>query len=186
MERVRHTFAWVRVYALAPAPAERTACRSSRAAKQPTRVMAENVLIPLPDFQLPPDYPWRVGFVGLVDDQLRKLRATGHFLPPRFFGYYFRESVPVAVGGSWTVSLEARQPASILPRLLERVTQGAYTIVSAAREAWPDYLLVHDRRDGACWLWSFPDGLRFVEAFEPTTGGEKWLSDADEAELSGP
>ena len=28
--------------------------------------MPENVLIPLPGFQLPGDFPWRVGFVGLV------------------------------------------------------------------------------------------------------------------------
>jgi hypothetical protein len=48
--------------------------------------MPDNVLIPLPGFQLPGDFPWKVGFVAMVDDQLRRLRATGHFLPPRFFG----------------------------------------------------------------------------------------------------
>jgi hypothetical protein len=72
--------------------------------------MAENVLIPLPGFQLPVDLPWRVGFVALVEDQLRRLRATGRFLPPRFFGYYFRANVPVGIGGSWTVSLDATEP----------------------------------------------------------------------------
>lgn len=149
--------------------------------------MAENVLIPLPGFALPPDYPWRVGFVALVNDQLRKLRATGHFLPPRFFGYYFQQHVPVGVGGSWTVSLDAADPAAQLPGLLERVTQGAYTITSAARDAVPDFLLVHDRRDGACWLWSFAEGLRFVEAVEPTKGGEEgWGDGADHPKLLGP
>ena len=133
--------------------------------------MAENVLIPLPGFQLPQDFPWRIGFVGLVDEQLRRLRATGHFLPPRFFGYYFQGATPVGVGGSWTVSLDATRPASLLPDLLERITHGLYSITGAGAKQAPDYLLVHDRRDGACWLWTFEDGLRFVEAVEPMTGG---------------
>lgn len=147
--------------------------------------MTENVLIPLPGFALPADYPWRVGFVDMVNDQLRRLRATGHFLPPRFFGYYFQQCVPVGVGGSWTVSLDAIQPAASLPRLLERVTLGEYRIESESREAVPDYMLVHDRRDGACWLWSFADGLRFVESYEPTKGGD-WCDDADQQKLLGP
>lgn len=148
-------------------------------------MITENVLIPLPGFELPADYPWRVGFVALVDDQLRRLRATGHFLPPRFFGYYCQQQVPVAVGGSWTVSLDVTQPASTLSRLVERFTAGAYTIASASRDETPDYMLVHDRRDGACWLWSFSDGLRFVEAVEPTKGGDDWLG-ADRSKLLGP
>lgn len=147
--------------------------------------MAENVLIPLPGFELPADFPWRVGFVALVDDQLRRLRATGHFLPPRFFGYYFQQQTPIAIGGSWTVSLDATQPLSLLPRLINRVTQGAYGIASAGRDLPPEFMLVHDRRDGACWLWSFADGLRFVEAVEPTKGGDDWL-DADQPTMLGP
>lgn len=147
--------------------------------------MTDNVLIPLPGFELPTDYPWRVGFVGLVNDQLRRLRATGHFLPPRFFGYYFQEQLPVAVGGSWTVSLDATQPASLLPRMVERVTRGEYTITSMHRDIAPDFLLVHDRRDGACWLWSFTDGLRFVEADEPTKGDD-WCDETDQRKMLGP
>src|SRR5215208_6788934 len=113
--------------------------------------MTENVLIPLPGFQLPGDFPWRVGFVALVDDQLRKLRATGHFLPPRFFGYYFQCTVPIGIGGSWTVSLDPTRPASLIPSLLERETLGQYTITTDDLKTPPDFLLVHDRRDGACW-----------------------------------
>lgn len=150
--------------------------------------MAENLLIPLPGFELPRDFPWRVGFVRLVDDQLRKLRATGHFLPPRFFGYYFQAQMPVGVGGSWTVSLDAGHPLSALPGMLHELTRGAYSIMSAGREARPDFLLVHDRLDGACWLWSFGEGLQFVEAVEPVKGGDgdDWLSDADQPKLLGP
>lgn len=137
--------------------------------------MAENILIPLPGFELPKDFPWRVGFVGLVNDQLRRLRATGHFVPPRFFGYYFQGDVPVVVGASWTVSLDPMaQPASLLPRMLERMTCGAYSITSGSRETNPDFLLVHDRHDGACWLWSFADGMRFVEAVEAVKGDDWW------------
>ena len=145
--------------------------------------MGQNVLIPLPGFQLPADFPWQVGFVALVDDQLRRLRATGHFLPPRFFGYYFQGHVPVGVGGSWTVSLDAARPVSLLPGLLDRITHGIYSITSGGPKQRPDYLLVHDRRDGACWLWTFDEGLRFVEAVEPTTGGH---DDAETPKLLGP
>jgi hypothetical protein len=146
--------------------------------------MAENILIPLPGFALPTDYPWRVGFVGLVNDQLRKLRATGHFLPPRFFGYYFQAAVPMGVGGSWTVSLDATTPATLLPELLNPLTHGEYPITSPGTHTEPDYLLVHDRRDGACWLWSFAAGLRFVEAVEPMAGDDG--RDDAERKLLGP
>src|SRR3954462_4971070 len=134
--------------------------------------MAENLLIPLPGFALPKDFPWRVGFVGLVNNQLRRLRASGHFLPPRFFGYYFQANVPVGVGGSWTVSLDATEPASLIPNMLEKLTQGRFSIETETRHATPEFLLVHDRRDGACFLWSFADGLRFIEAVEPVMGDD--------------
>ena len=146
--------------------------------------MPENVLIPLPGFQLPGDYPWRVGFVALVDDQLKRLRATGHFVPPRFFGYYFQGQMPVGVGGSWTVSLDGTRPVMVLPSLLDKLTHGQYSITSPGPDSTPDYLLIHDRRDGACWLWSFDDGLRFIEATEPTTGAG-WDS-AEKPKLLGP
>ena len=134
--------------------------------------MTENLLIPLPGFQLPDDFPWRVGFVALVDEQLRRLRTTGHFLPPRFFGYYFQANVPIGVGGSWTVSLDANRPASLIPGLLERVTHGQFSITSTGPDQTPEYLLVHDRRDGACWLWTFAEGLKFIEATEPVWAGD--------------
>ena len=144
--------------------------------------MTENVLIPLPGFTLPGDFPNRIGFVGLVDHQLRKLRATGHFVPPRFFGYYFQSRVPIGVGGSWTVTLDDARPVSLLPDLLERVTRGKYRIVGRGRSSPPDFLLVHDRRDGACWLWTFQEGLRFVESAEPMIDGR---GGAEAPKLSG-
>jgi hypothetical protein len=145
--------------------------------------MPENVLIPLPDFQLPADFPWRTGFVALVDDQLRRLRATGHFLPPRFFGYYFQGPTPVGIGGSWTVSLDPTRPASLIPGLLEQETLGQFSITSDDPKTPPDYLLVHDRRDGACWLWTFAEGVRFVESAEPVIQG---CDDAQTPRLFGP
>ena len=134
--------------------------------------MSENVLIPLPQFILPDDLPWRVGFVMLVDDQLRRLRATGYFVPGRFFGYFFQAEQAVSVSGCWTVSLDAQPLVTLLPGMVEQATNGHFSIVSAKRESVPDYLLVHDRHDGACWLWSLADGLRFIEASEPVSGGE--------------
>ena len=62
---------------------------------------------------------------------------------------------------------------------------GHFSIVSAKRGTVPDYLLVHDRHDGACWRWSFAEGLRFVEASEPVFGGA--VSDgAEKSKLLGP
>ena len=145
--------------------------RTSRKGGGDAAVMPNNLLIPLPNFLLPRDFPWRAGFIALVDDQLRRLRATGHFVPPRFFGYFFQAEVPMGVGGNWTVSLDARPPVTQLPELITQLTNGHFSIVSARRETVPDYLLVHDRHDGACWLWSFADGLRFIEANEPVLGG---------------
>jgi hypothetical protein len=112
----------------------------------------ENVLIPLPGFTLPEDFPWQVKFVSLVEGQLRRLHASGRFLPPRF---------------------------------LEDLTLGQYAIGSSAQKMEPDFLLVHDRRDGACWLWRFAYGLRFVMATEPVSGDDG-MNNAENRKLLGP
>ena len=62
--------------------------------------MLENLLVPLPGFTLPPDFPWRIKFIAAVDEQLRRLRATGHYVPARFFGYYFQGMSPVGISAS--------------------------------------------------------------------------------------
>lgn len=147
--------------------------------------MTDNVLIPLPGFALPVDFPWRIGFVSLVNEQLRRLRATGYFLPPRFFGYYFQANTPIGVGGSWTVTLEPTHPMSSVPGLLDQLTHGQYSITATKQDRTPEYLLVHDRRDGACWLWTFDEGIRFVEAVEPVNAVPGW-SESERPNLLGP
>ena len=127
----------------------------------------DNVLIPLPSLTLPRDYAWRVRFIPAVDEQLRRLRSTGHFNPPRFYGYYFQKKYPVGVSGNWVVSLEAEPPLTYLPGLVEEMTNGQYSIASASSDEMPDFLLVHDTHDGSCWLWRFIYGLRFVESSDP-------------------
>ncbi len=129
--------------------------------------MNDNVLIPLTGSTLPTDFPWRVRFIAAVDEHLQKLRSTGHFIPPRFFGYYFRGDTPVSVSGNWTVTLDPVPPISQLPEIIEYVTQGKYSISSKSRDQLPEYMLVHDRFDGTCMLWSFEHGLKFVEATDP-------------------
>jgi hypothetical protein len=148
--------------------------------------MTDNVLIPLSGFRLPGDFPWRVGFVAHVDEQLRRLRATGYFLPPRFFGYYFRGDQPFAVGGAWTVSLDAIPPVTLLPEAVLSFTKGEFPIVSASRAAKPEYMLVQDTRDGACWLWTFADGLKFIESIEPVMPAERGIDDVEKSRLLGP
>src|SRR5476649_965213 len=136
--------------------------------------MSDNVLIPLRGFSLPGDFPWLVGFIALVDEQLRRLRATGHFSPPRFFGYYFRGDLPIAISGSWTVSLDPVPPVTLLPAAVGKFTKGEYDIVSQSRELMPAYVLVQDTHDGGCWLWTFAQGVKFVESIEPVTGDSGW------------
>ncbi len=128
--------------------------------------MTDNVLIPLPGFTLPGDYPWQIRFVAAVEEQLRRLRATGSFHPPRFFGYYFQGDQPVAVSGNWTVTLDPELPIADLPDRVDELTQGRFPIASESEDRMPDFILIQDRRDGACWLWRFAYGLQFVEATE--------------------
>jgi hypothetical protein len=147
--------------------------------------MSENVLIPLPNLSLPGDFPWQVGFVAMVDEQLRRLRASGHFLPPRFFGYFFRAGLPVGVGGSWTVSLDARPPIQELAKAVQQITRGHFSITSRTEAATPEFILIHDRRDGACWLWTFAEGMKFIEANDPVFEPEG-LDSAEKPKLLGP
>ncbi len=147
--------------------------------------MSDNVLIPLSGFVLPGDFPWRVGFIALVDQQLRRLRATGYFSPPRFFGYYFRGDLPVAIGGAWTVSLDPVPPMTLLPDVVEKLTEGEYQIGSHSREFMPEHMLVHDTHDGACWLWTYAEGRRFLESNEPVLRGPGF-DDAEKTKLFGP
>jgi hypothetical protein len=131
--------------------------------------LQENVLVPLPGLLLPPDLPWRMRFVELVQEHLLKVKSYQVFEPPRFFGYYFKDGDPVAVAGPWTVLLDPLPPLVSVPDTLDMLTQGNFNILSE-RDEEPQFLLVHDRHDGACWLWRYRFGMRFVMAQEPTMG----------------
>lgn len=131
--------------------------------------MVENILIPLSGFVLPPDFPWRIGFVALVNEQLRRLRASGQFLPPRFFGYYIQEDKLVSVAGSWTIVCDVSHFDLSRLKRFEKFTEGKYSI-SCGDKMDPDFIFIHDRGFNACWLWSFTEGRNFVEAYEPTLG----------------
>lgn len=133
--------------------------------------VTDNVIIPLTGFTLPRDFAWRVRFVAAVDEQLRRLRSTGHFEPPRFFGYFFQGENPVGVTGNWVVSLDSSPLLNTLPPMVERITQGQFSISSDSIDVIPDFILINDSHDGACWLWRFSYGLRFVESTEPVRTG---------------
>jgi len=137
--------------------------------------VAENILVPLPGFTLPRDYPWRIRFIAAVDEQLRRLRSTGYFVPPRFFGYFFQGSQPVGVTGHWVVSLDSDTAITNLAMDLARFTYGQFSIVSVSADIVPDFLLVHDTHDGSCWLWRFSFGLRFVESTDPVDESSDFL-----------
>jgi hypothetical protein len=127
----------------------------------------DKLLLPLPGFFLPRDFAWHVRFIAAVDEQLRRLRSTGHFQPPRFFGYFFQGDHPVGVTGSWVVTLDCLPLLLSLPPAIASLTGERNSICSESVAELPDYILVHDTLDGSCWLWRFSDGLRFVESAEP-------------------
>jgi hypothetical protein len=135
--------------------------------------ITDNILIPLPALTLPRDYPWRVRFIGAVDEQLRRLRSTGHFVPPRFFGYFFQGDQAIGVCGNWVVTLDEETTIADLPGEIDRITQNQYSIASESSDAVPDFLLVHDTHDGSCWLWRFGYGLRFVESTDAIREGSE-------------
>jgi len=129
--------------------------------------MTDNIIIDLPEIRLPRDLAWRVKFIEAVEEHVRHLGVSGHFEPPRFFGYYFVGRNPVVLARHWKVTLDATSLLWRLRQILERITEKRFSIVSESEETPPEYLLVHDRHDGACWLWGYAQGKRFVEAFEP-------------------
>jgi hypothetical protein len=73
----------------------------------------------------------------------------------------------MGVSGHWTAELESTPSTRRLLEVIEHATQGLYSISGAGPADDPPFLLVHDRRDGSCFLWSFGNGMRFVEATEP-------------------
>lgn len=144
---------------------------------QPMEDIKDNVLVPLPGLRLPPDLPWRSQFVTLVEEHLQRMAAFNPFEPPRFFGYFFRGGDPVAVAGPWTVLLDPLPPLVNVPDSVELLTQGRFDIMASGTED-PDFLLVHDRHDGACWLWRYRFGMRFVMAQDPLLEWDIGLDDA--------
>lgn len=128
--------------------------------------MPDQLLIDLPEIRLPRDLAWRVKFIEAVEAHVKKLGVAGHFQPPRF-GYYFVGRHPVVLARNWKVTLETAPLLQKLRGVLERLTENQFSIAAESDATAPDYLLVHDRHDGACWLWGFEQGRRFVEACEP-------------------
>lgn len=143
--------------------------------------MMDNILIDLPEIRLPRDLAWRVKFIEAVEDHVRLLGVAGHFHPPRFFGYYFCGRHPVVLAKHWKVTLDATPLLWRLRQILERMTDNQFSISAPSEETEPDFMLVHDRLDGACWLWGFAQGRRFVEAHEPMTEA----ADVDDASGAG-
>ena len=129
--------------------------------------MPDQLLIDLPEIRLPRDLAWRVKFIAAVEAHVKKLGVAGHFQPPRFFGYYLVGRHPVVLARNWKVTLETAPLLQKLRGVLERLTENQFSIATESDATAPDYLLVQDRHDGACWLWGFEQGRRFVEACEP-------------------
>ena len=129
--------------------------------------MTDQKLIDLPEIRLPRDLAWRVKFIQAVEEHMRHLGVDGHFQAPRFFGYYFCGAHPVVLARHWKVTLDAAPLLTRLRHILEGLTDDKFSIVTKSAQSAPDFLLVHDRHDGSCWLWNFAEGQRFVEAHEP-------------------
>lgn len=127
----------------------------------------ENIVIPLSGyFSLNPGLPWSIGLVREINRKLYRQGAIANFIPPRFIGFFVQDGYPIAVAGTSIVALDRDQlPKLRLARLAE-LTMGLYTIVAEGNEK-PDFILIFDRCDGTCHLWSFPHGMILVQSTEP-------------------
>lgn len=132
--------------------------------------------------RLPRDLAWRVKFVEAVEEHARKLGLEARFRPPRFCGYFFNGPSPVVMAGRWTVILDETPLLEEVRVSVERLTARRFSISSASAAEEPDFMLVNDGHDGACWLWDYGHGRTFVEAHEPVSGADPGKS----PELPGP
>ncbi len=155
--------------------------------KEGNTSMMDNLLIALPELRLPRDLAWRVKFIEAVEEHARRLGINGHYHPSRFMGYYFAGTHPVVVSGHWTVTLDSVPLLRDLHDVVERVTEHRFSIRSAAEECAPEFMLIHDRHDGACWLWEYAHGRRFLEARQPVLSWSSSEIGADDGpKLLGP
>lgn len=142
--------------------------------------MTDNTLIDLPEIRLPRDMAWRIKFVEAVEQHARRLGITGHFEAPRFFGYYFTGTHPVIVAGHWTVMLDEVPLMRRLRQTIDQLTDHRFSIASQTEGSEPEFMLVHDRHDGSCWLWDYLHGRRFLESSDPVaTWGRGASADED-------
>lgn len=148
--------------------------------------MTDNLLIDIPEIRLPRDMAWRVKFIEAVEQHAKRLGITGQFHPPRFFGYYFTGPYPVVVAGHWTVMLDDFALLRRLRQTVESVTDHRFSISSEEEGDEPEFMLVHDRHDGSCWLWNYDHGRRFIEASEPVATWGQDENAAGEGGDSGP
>ena len=152
-------------------------------------MMDNKTLINLPEIRLPRDMAWRIKFIEAVEQHARRLGIAGHFNAPRFFGYYFTGPHTVVVAGHWTVMLDDVPLMQRLLHTIDTVTDHRFSIASEGEGIEPEFMLVHDRHDGACWLWDYSHGRRFLEASEPVaTWGrnDSFFDDNGEGGESGP
>ncbi len=130
--------------------------------------MKNTHIIPFECFPLRFDFPYRCGFVGYVNEQLKLLRCSGTFIPPRFFGYYFRNNEPVGVTVGWTVVLDQNLSMKTLLHYLQ-ARYGNENSIECMGDDDPECILIHDRYlSGFCWLMPFREGEEFVARHEPT------------------
>lgn len=129
--------------------------------------MTDNLIIDLPELRLPRDLARRVKFIEAVEEHARRLGIVGRYEPSRFIGYYFAGRFPVVVSGHWTVTLEEVPLLRGLRDMVERITERRFSIRSVTEDVTPEFMLVHDGHDGACWLWEYSHGRRFLESRHP-------------------
>lgn len=147
--------------------------------------MTDNLLIDLPELKLPRDLARRVHFIEAVEQHARHLGLWGRYEPARFIGYYLSDRHPVVVAGHWVVTLEPEPLLTHVADVVERITAHRFSIRSGSVEVPPTFVLVHDRRDEACWLWDYAHARRFLEAKQPVIM-PVWEDEADGHDLDAP
>ncbi|HYC70772.1 MAG TPA: hypothetical protein VEB66_06165 [Opitutaceae bacterium] len=141
--------------------------------------MTDQRLIDLPGLRLPHDLARRAKFVAEVERVARRLGLNCDYEPPRFVGYYFLGTQPVVAAGRWTVTVGETELLDQLQVIVQRVTEGRFAIASEGPAEKPEFMLIHDRYDGSCWLWDFTHGHAFLSAEEPAAESDDFAGEPE-------
>lgn len=134
----------------------------------------DNVIVPLHGmFSFPRGFVSDIGLVQRINWDLFQNGFKPKFVLPRFVGFYVQDDVPIGVAGLMVVKLSSRDLCKLRLDELDHWTKGQQSIIGDSKTI-PGFVLILDSYDGSCHLWSFPEGIRFLQSTEPVIAPYLW------------